>query len=492
MGMKLSELAACVPGSRLMGGADPEVSRVVHDSRRIRPGDLFVALRGARADGHRFVQAALDAGAEAAVVESPPHLPGEPALIVAPDTREALGHLAHALAGSPTERLSVCGITGTNGKTTTTYLLRSVFESAGRPAGLIGTIAYEIGERRIRSDMTTPDATDLAGYFAEMVERGMRAAVMEVSSHALVQRRTAGIAFDVGAFTNLTPEHMDYHGDMPSYRAAKGLLFAGLRADAVAVLNAEDEASESFAETTEAEVLWYGIDREADVAAEDVRADLTGSRFVLATPRGRAPVRTRLLGEHNVRNCLTAAGCATALGLPLEAIVAGLEAVTTVRGRLEPVPTAGRGFHVLVDYAHTADAMRNALATVRGLVPGRLFVVFGCGGDRDREKRPKMAAVAEELADRVVLTSDNPRSEDPEAIAEEARRGFKRPDDVTVELDRRTAIERAIAEARLGDVVVIAGKGHETHQETSQGTIAFDDREVAAEVLSSRAGAAEG
>ncbi len=491
MAMKLSELMACVPGSRLVGRAEATVSRVVHDSRRVRRGDLFVALRGTRVDGHRFVQTALEAGAEGAVVEGPLRLPGEPALLVAPDTRDALGRLAHALAGFPTRRLIVCGITGTNGKTTTTYLLRSVLEQAGRPAGLIGTISHEIGDRRIRSSMTTPDATDLAGYFAEMVEEGLKAAVMEVSSHALAQRRTAGIEFDVGAFTNLTPEHLDYHRDMPSYREAKGRLFAGLSAGATAVLNADDEASDSFAEETAAEVLWYGLDRPADVTAENVRADLSGSRFTLVTPGGRAEVRTALLGEHNLRNCLTAAACGEALGLPLGRIAAGLEAVTTVRGRLEPVAT-GRGFHVLVDYAHTADALKNALRTVRKLVPGRLIVVFGCGGDRDRTKRPRMAAVVESLADRVVLTSDNPRSEDPAAIAAEAAGGFRRPEEVTVELDRRLAIARAVREAREGDVVVIAGKGHETYQETSQGTVPFDDREVAREVLEAQAGAAEG
>ena len=481
--MKLSELAERVPGSRLLGAGETEVRRAVHDSRKpCRPGDLFVALAGTKVDGHRFVQSALEAGASAAVVERAVQLPGEPALLVVPDAREALGLAAHALAGDPTRRLTVCGVTGTNGKTTTTYLVRSILERAGRPTGLIGTIGYQIGERRIRSHMTTPDATDLAAYFAEMVESGCRAAVMEVSSHALHQRRTAGIAFDVGAFTNLSPEHMDYHKDMPSYREAKGRLFASLAENAWAVLNVDDEASRSFADETPASVLWYGLDRPAEVCGEEVETDLSGSRFVLVTPRGRAPVRTALLGRHNVRNCLTAAAIAEALDLPLETVVAGIEGVTTVRGRLEPVST-DRPFAVLVDYAHTADAMENALMTVKDLVANRLIVVFGCGGDRDRQKRPEIARVAERLADRIIVTSDNPRSEDPQAIADEIFAGFSSPDVAPRRLDRRAAIAQAIHEAKPGDVVIIAGKGHETYQETRDGVRPFDDREVAREIL---------
>jgi UDP-N-acetylmuramoyl-L-alanyl-D-glutamate--2,6-diaminopimelate ligase len=484
MSMTLGELAACVPGARLVGSPDVPIARAVHDSRQVGPGDLFVALGGTRVDGHRFVPAALEAGAAAAVVERDLPLPGRPAQMVVPDSREALGRIAHALARFPTRRLTVCGVTGTNGKTTTTYLVRSIFEAAGRPCGLLGTIRYLIGERQIRSHMTTPDAAEMAGYFAEMADQGLAAAVLEVSSHALDQRRTAGIEFRVGAFTNLSPEHMDYHKDMPSYRQAKGRLFAGLSADAWAVLNADEEASHSFAKATKARVLWYGVGGRADVRAEGVRSDVDGSRFALVGPRGRAAVHTALLGLHNVYNALAAAGIAEAVGLPLEAVVRGVEAVRTVAGRLEPVPT-NRPFAVLVDYAHKTDALRHALTTVRELVrPGRrLIVVFGCGGDRDREKRPDMAAVAEELADRVIVTSDNPRSEAPEAIAAEIMAGFQAPTAVTVELDRRTAIALAIAEAGPGDVVLIAGKGHETYQETAHGILDFDDRKVAGEIL---------
>ena len=480
--MKLSDLAKRIPGSRVVGEGDAEVARVVHDSRGVRQGDLYVALVGTHVDGHEFVQSALEAGAVAAMVERTVRLPGNPLLVVVPDAREALALAAHALAGDPTQRLTMVGITGTNGKTTTTYLVRSILEKAGHATGLLGTVGYQIGGRWIPSRMTTPDATDLAAYFAEMVEEGLEAAVMEVSSHALDQRRVAGIALDVGAFTNLTPEHQDYHKDMPSYRQAKGRLFAGLSAEAWAVLNADDEASPLFAEATPARVLWYGLDRPADVRAEDLATSLEGSRFTLLLPRGRAPVHTALLGKHNVRNCLTAAAIAEALAVPIEATLAGLEAVTTVRGRLDPVPT-DRPFTVLVDYAHTADALENALEAVRGLSPRRLILVFGCGGERDRKKRPEMARVAERLADRIVVTSDNPRSEDPRAIAEEILKGFSSAGAARVELDRRRAIELAIREAAEGDAVLIAGKGHETYQESREGVIPFDDREVAREIL---------
>ena len=481
--MKLSDLAKRIVGSRVLGARDVEVARAVHDSRQVRPGDLFVALPGTRVDGHRFVQAALEAGASAAMVERPVPLPLNPALLVVPDAREALGVAAHALAGDPTERLTVVGVTGTNGKTTTTYLVRSILEKAGQGTGLLGTIGYRIGERWIPSRMTTPDAMDLASYFAEMAESGLEAAVMEVSSHALDQRRTAGIRFQVGAFTNLTPEHLDYHKDMPSYRQAKGRLFADLAPEAWAVLNADDEASRSFAEATRARVLWYGLDEPADVRAEEVVTDLGGSRFALCVPRGRAAVRTPLLGRHNVLNCLTAAAIAEALAVPLEAVVAGIGALATVRGRLEPVPS-DRPFTVLVDYAHTADALENALEAVRALGPRRVILVFGCGGNRDRQKRPEMAKVAEKLADRMIVTNDNPRKEDPQAIAEEILNGFSSREAATVELDRRRAIALALGEAREGDVVLIAGKGHETYQETREGTFPFDDREVAGGILS--------
>jgi UDP-N-acetylmuramoyl-L-alanyl-D-glutamate--2,6-diaminopimelate ligase len=482
--VRLDELAKRVPGAEVVGPPEVHVRRAAHDSRQVRPGDLFVALPGLHVDGHAFVQAALEAGAAAAMVERRVRLPGNPPLLVVPDAHVALGLVAHALAGDPTRALAVCGITGTNGKTTTAYLLRGILEAHGWPTGVIGTIEYQIGERRIPSTMTTPDAGVLTSYFAEMVRSGLRAAVMEVSSHALHQKRTVGIHFRVGAFTNLTPEHLDYHQDMDAYREAKQILFAGLAPDAAAVLNADDPASPFFERATPARVVWFGLDRPADVRAENVRSGVSGSRFVLVTPRGRVEARTPLLGEYNVRNCLAAGAIGEALGVPLQTIAEGIGALEAVRGRLESVHT-DRPFKVLVDYAHKTEALRNALATVRRLVEGqgRLVVVFGCGGDRDRFKRPEMARAAEQLADRVIVTSDNPRSEDPLAIIGEILKGFASPGAVTVEPDRRAAIELAIHEAQPGDVILIAGKGHETYQIAQGVTRPFDDCAVAREVL---------
>lgn len=482
--MRLGELAKRVPGSQVVGPPETEVARAVHDSRQVRRGDLFVALPGLHVDGHRFVQDALEAGAGAALVERRVQLPGNPPLLIVPDAHAALGPAAHALAGDPTRRITVCGVTGTNGKTTTVHLLRSVLEKHGWPTGMIGTIEYQIGERRIPSTMTTPDAGVLASYFAEMVRSGLKAAVMEVSSHALHQKRTVGIHFQVGAFTNLTPEHLDYHKDMEAYREAKQILFANLEAGAAAVLNADDPASVFFERATGARTLWFGVEQPADVRVENVQLGISGSRFVLVTPRGRVEVRTPLPGEYNVRNCLAAAAIGEALGIPLETMAEGIGALKAVRGRLEPVAT-DRPFKVLVDYAHKTEALRNALSTVRRLVEGegRLVVVFGCGGDRDRFKRPEMARVAEQLADRVIVTSDNPRSEDPQAIVDEIVKGFTSPSAATVELDRRAAIEVAIHEARPGDVIVIAGKGHETYQIVQGVTRPFDDCAVAREIL---------
>ncbi|MBM4018677.1 MAG: UDP-N-acetylmuramoyl-L-alanyl-D-glutamate--2,6-diaminopimelate ligase [Planctomycetes bacterium] len=486
--MKLSDLAQSVPGSRLRGPGDAEVRRAVHDSRQVQAGDLFVALPGTKVDGHEFVGKAFAAGAVAAAVEREVPAPDGRPLLLVPSSREALGLAAHILAGDPTRQLTVCGVTGTSGKTTTTYLIRSILEKSGLPTGLIGTISYIVGGRETASTMTTPDSSDLAPCFAEMVRAGCRACVMEVSSHALHQRRTAGIRFAVAAFTNLSSEHRDYHRTMKDYREAKGLLFRSLEPGAWAVLNRDDRASRAYARGPAARDLWYGLTGKADVTAEDIQPSLAGSRFTLITPRGRAQVRTHLLGRHNVMNCLAAAGVAEALAIPLETIAAGIEALPSVRGRLEVVPS-DKPFAVLVDYAHKTEALRQALSAVADLLEGdaRLIVVFGCGGDRDRTKRPRMAAVAERLADRIIVTSDNPRSERPEDIAAQICKGFLSRRRVTVELDRRKAIAAAIALARPGDVIVIAGKGHEDYQITGQTKRHFDDRETAAEILAGSA-----
>ena len=482
--MNLNELAGRLVGSRVLGSGDVEVVRAVQDSRRVRHGDLFVAMPGMKVDGHEFVAKALAVGARAAVVERPMHLPGNPPLLVVPDARAALSVCAHALVGDPTARLTVCGVTGTNGKTTTTYLIRSILERAGRRTGVIGTIRYLLGGRQVDAPMTTPDADDLAGYFAEMVASGLDSVVMEVSSHALHQQRTAGLRFKAGALTNLTPEHLDYHKTMRNYARAKRILFEGLAPDAVAVAGADAAWARTIVRGTRARQLWFGIRRAADVRAENVGSDVRGSRFTLATPRGRIGVYTELPGTYNIYNCLAAAAVAEGLDMPLEAIAQGIEDVKTIRGRLEPVPT-GLPLTVLVDYAHKTEALKQVLSTVRKLVtkPGRLMVVFGCGGNRDRGKRPAMAKVAQRLADRVFVTSDNPRNEKPDEIIKEIVSGFTSMKKVTVEADRRAAIGLALRQARAGDVVIIAGKGHETYQITGDVKRPFDDGRIAAEVL---------
>ncbi|MBN2584733.1 MAG: UDP-N-acetylmuramoyl-L-alanyl-D-glutamate--2,6-diaminopimelate ligase [Planctomycetes bacterium] len=480
----LSQLLPALPEHRRLTDGDPAVQRVVCDSRQVRPGDLFVAVRGIDADGHQFVARAVAAGAAAVVVERPESVPSGTVAVQVPDGREAAALLAHEMAAHPTRTLTVLGVTGTNGKTTTTYLTRSILETAGRKTGVIGTISYQVGSRTIPAPTTTPGPVQLVECFTDMVASGMSAAVMEVSSHALDQRRTLGVEFRAAAFTNLTPEHLDYHRNVADYRQAKSRLFEQLAPDAVAVLNRDDEASEHFAAATKARVLWYSMKTEADIAAADVTVDLDGARFQLVLGLDRLPVQLKLIGRHNVYNAMAAAGLAMALGVPPQTIVRGLEALNAVPGRLEPV-RCGQPFTVLVDYAHTDDALENSLSSVGPLKRGRLIVVFGCGGDRDRTKRPRMAAVAERWADLVIVTNDNPRTENPDTIADEVFAGFKSPHAVTRELDRGAAIHRAIEAARPGDVVVVAGKGHEDYQIVGTEKRHFDDREQARNVLTS-------
>ena len=481
--MLFSHLLAGLPQARRLAAGDPTVVRVQCDSRHVGPGDLFVAVAGSTVDGHRYLADAVARGAVALIVERPEAAPaGVPAACVA-DGRDAVARLAHQMVGNPTEKLIVCGVTGTNGKTTTTYLAQAILNAAGHRTGLLGTISYQVGSRDIPAATTTPGPVDLANYFAEMVREGYDAAIMEVSSHALDQRRTAGIDFRVAAFTNLTPEHLDYHQDLPSYRAAKSLLFAGLAPGAAAVLNRDDAASQIFAEATPAErVIWYSSTGPAEVCATDVVLSTRGSRFLLHLGDQAAQVSLSLIGGHNVTNALTASGMALTLGVDPQAIVAGLEAVKAVPGRLEPVES-GQPFAVLVDFAHTDDALENCLRAARPLAKGRVIAVFGCGGDRDRTKRPRMARVAERLADLVLVTNDNPRTENPEAIADEIFTGFERPAAVVRELNRAAAIRQAVALARDGDVIVLAGKGHEPYQIIGTTQHEFDDRCQAREAL---------
>ena len=483
--MTLAELVTRLPGASLTGDGSPPVTAVTHDSRRAGPGIVFVAIRGLSTDGNLFVEAARKKGAAAVVSESPAQPGG--AWVQVPDAREALAVLAAAAQGDPARALTLVGVTGTSGKTTTTHLVDAALRAAGHKVGLVGTIQYRVGDRLAEASRTTPEASDLQELFREMVDAGCDHAVMEVSSHSLVLKRVHGLAFRVAVFTNLTRDHLDFHGDMDAYFAAKRVLFDTLlREDGHAIVNAADDRAAALRASSRGTVWTFGIGEEtrADLCATDVSLSLGGTRFRVRTPVGELLVESPLLGRFNVENLLGALGAALALGLPAAAVLRGLQSVTGVPGRLERV-AAGQDFAVIVDYAHTDDALKNLLETVRELKPRRIITVFGCGGDRDRTKRPLMGAVASRSSDVVVVTSDNPRSEPPEAIIEEIVRGMSggRGAERHVIVDRRDAIAKALELAGPGDAVVIAGKGHETSQALRDRTVPFDDRQVARDLL---------
>ncbi len=481
--MKLGELVARLPTAEIQAPADLEVATVTHDSRHAAPGALFVAIRGLATDGNHFVAAALKKGAVAVVSDDAPQ-PGVPWVRVG-DAREALAILSARILGQPAAALELVGVTGTNGKTTTSYLIDAALRAAGHRVGLIGTVLYRIGDRLAEAVRTTPESSELQGLFREMVDAACRYAVLEVSSHSLALKRVHGCAFRVAVFTNLTRDHLDFHGDMDGYFAAKRVLFDTLlRTDGHAIVNADDDRSDELRRAARGKVWTYALTAPADLRAEDVALSLNGTRFKARTPAGDFDVATPLLGRFNVENVLAALGAALALGVPGETAVAGIASVGGVPGRLERIQ-AGQDFTVIVDYAHTDDALRNLLETVRALQPQRVITVFGCGGDRDKTKRPLMGAVASRLSDVVIVTSDNPRSEPPEAIIEEIERGMNggRKAERHAIVDRRDAIARALELARSGDAVVIAGKGHETYQVLRDRTAPFDDRQVARDLL---------
>ncbi len=481
--MTLRALAALLPGSVLSGDGEATVSDVTHDSRRVAPGTLFVAIRGFAQDGNAFVEAARKKGALAMVSEAEPQ-PGGPWLQVK-DAREALALLSAEVLGHPAERLELVGVTGTNGKTTTTHLIDAILRAASRAVGLLGTVQYRIGNRLVEAVRTTPEASDLQHLFREMVEAGCTHAVLEVSSHSLILKRVHGCRFKVAVFTNLTRDHLDFHGDMDAYFVAKRLLFDTLlREDGSAVVNLDDSRGEELKRVARGRVLTYALDREADLKAERIELSLRGTRFLARTSAGLLEVKTPLVGRFNVENVLAALGAALALGVRPDDALRGIASLPGVPGRLERVE-AGQDFAVVVDYAHTDDALKNLLETLRELKPRRLITVFGCGGDRDRTKRPLMGTVASRLSDLVILTSDNPRSEPPEAILEDIGRGIPKGRDAQIEVvaDRRDAIARAFELAGPGDVVAIAGKGHETYQVLRDRTVPFDDRQVARDLL---------
>jgi UDP-N-acetylmuramoyl-L-alanyl-D-glutamate--2,6-diaminopimelate ligase len=468
-----------------------EVSAVCADSRQAGPGSCFVAIRGPLADGHDHIASAVAAGATVVVCQEASRAPAGVARAVVADSASAAGPLAQAILGWPSRRLTNIAVTGTKGKSTVTYMVRSILEQDGRPTGLLGTISYQTGRRSVPAGNTTPGAVELAGLCHEMVAAGMTHLVMETSSHALHQGRTAGIDFAAGVFTNLSGEHMDYHRTMHEYLDAKAILFERLGESAAAVVNADDPAGREIARRTRARLCRYGLGDDVDLRGRIESLEPTGTWFVMDWAGCRQRVFTPLIGRHNVYNGLAAAGACLALGVDLETAARGLEALRRVPGRMERV--GGEGcFQVFVDYAHTDDALQKALESLAPLRRGRVILVFGCGGDRDRTKRPRMARVAQRLADRIVVTSDNPRTEDPLAIIDQIVSGLDADgrSRTTIEPDRRRAIELAIDAAQAGDIVLIAGKGHENYQIIGTARIGFDDVEVAQECLRQREGVA--
>jgi UDP-N-acetylmuramoyl-L-alanyl-D-glutamate--2,6-diaminopimelate ligase len=460
----------------LMGNGAPEleISGLAYDSRSVGPGTLFFCVPGFRSDGHDFAPAAVERGAVALVCECPLGL-GVPEVVV-DDVRAAMGPAAARFYGDPTAELKVVGVTGTNGKTTTAFLVRHLLEAGGLQCGLLGTVKRVVGGVEQEVERTTPEAIDLQATFRAMLDAGDAACAMEVSSHALELGRTAGIRYACKVFTNLTQDHLDFHGTMDAYFAAKRRLFDE---PGPAVVNVDDDHGRGLAE--EVEATTFGVERKADYRAREVEFDMHGARFTCDTPDGTVRLESPLPGLFNVQNALAALAVARTLGVELETVRDALPRFGRVPGRFEPVDE-GQDFGVLVDYAHTPDSLENVLRAARGLARGRLHVVFGAGGDRDRGKRPLMGDAARRLADRVIVTSDNPRSEDPEAILSEVLAGAG--PDAEAEVDRRRAIARAVASAEPGDVVVIAGKGHEQGQEFENGRKEpFDDRYVARDAL---------
>ena len=473
-------LKALLSGVALLGGfadEDVEISGISYDTRTIQPGELFVALTGYKTDGHRFLREAVEKGAAAVICHKAPEEPGP--WLIAADTRAALAAVSANWFGRPADELTVIGVTGTNGKTTTTYLLKAMLEGVlGAKVGLMGTNQNMIGEEVIPAHRTTPESWEVQKLLRDMADSGCTHVVMEVSSHALALHRVDGISFQAGIFTNLTRDHLDFHGTMEEYRRVKGLMF---RQTGTAVLNLDDEAGRYYASIVTCPALTYSENKDqADVTAKNIRLFPDRVEFEALTTGAIARVRLPIPGGFTIYNALGVIACGLALKLPLPQVCASLAEAKGVKGRIEVVPTP-TDYAVIIDYAHTPDALENILTTVRDFTPGRVICLFGCGGDRDRSKRPVMGAIAAELADLVVLTSDNPRTEDPEAILADIQAGMEGSDTPCMVVPhRREAIRRALDEAKSGDTVVLAGKGHETYQEIGTRRRHLDEREEVA------------
>jgi len=490
--VRLSEVAKALEEKTIEGNAEVEITGVSTDSRSIQPGNLFVAIAGTAADGHRFMGDALERGAAALAGQLPPPHAGENAYVHVPDSRIAAAFLAEAFHGFPSRELELVGITGTNGKSSTLYLIRSILDRAGLPSSAVGTISYSIGDTTVPAVNTTPGPVELSSALRQAVDAGHGHFVMEVSSHALHQHRVEALRFKIGVFTNLSLDHLDYHETMDEYLDAKKRLFELLPSASeggTAVISADDERGKDIAAATSADILTFGLSDEADIRAANVKTSVSRTSFDVVTPKGDFSATLKLLGRHSVYNALAATGACLGLGIDTPTIKEGLESLVIVPGRFERI-RHGQTLEVIVDYAHTPGALESLLESARTICKGKLILVFGAGGDRDRSKRPEMGGLAATLADFTVVTSDNPRSEDPYRIVLDIEIGFQRKgkergQHYLVIVDRREAIEEALNAAEVGDLVIIAGKGHETYQVFKDTTIEFDDRAVVRDWLQS-------
>ncbi|WP_017727204.1 UDP-N-acetylmuramoyl-L-alanyl-D-glutamate--2,6-diaminopimelate ligase [Halalkalibacterium ligniniphilum] len=483
--MNLKTLIEPLVVYQLSNEGDPLIQSLEMDSRQIREGSLFFCIKGYTVDGHDFAKQAVAHGAVAIVAERDLGL--EVPTVIVGDPKRVMAQLASRFYGEPSKAFRLIGVTGTNGKTTITHLLEKMMQDAGQQTGLIGTMYTKVKDKTYETKNTTPESLQLQKRFFEMKEAGVDTAVMEVSSHALYDGRVRGCDFDVAIFTNLTPDHLDYHKTMEEYKYAKGLLFAQLGNTyngKIAILNQDDPASLTYDKMTTAQVVTYGLTDRADVYAKDVKIAASKTTFTLVAFQEEIPISLQLIGMFSVYNALAAAAAALVSGVSLQQVKKSLEAVKGVAGRFETV-NANQPFTVIVDYAHTPDSLENVLKTVNELAKGKVCVVVGCGGDRDRTKRPVMAKIACQLADYAIFTSDNPRSEDPSQILSDMKKGIEGDNYVIIE-DRKQAIYHAIQEAKEEDVIVIAGKGHETYQILKDRTIDFDDRAVARQAIEER------
>ena len=486
--MNLKKLLAFLYDFTSIGMEDPFITSIEMDSRDVKPGCLFICIKGNTVNGHDFAKVAEQSGAAAILAEKDVQV--DVPVVKVKDSRRAMAVLADAFYGQPTHKLHLVGVTGTNGKTTTAHFIEQIFRDAGKKTGMIGTINMKIGDKIYEVKNTTPESLTLQKTFKEMIDKDVNSAVMEVSSHALDLGRVHGTDFNVAVFTNLSQDHLDYHQTMAEYRRAKGLLFAqlGSRFDQAqpkfAVLNNDDSATKEFIKSTAATVITYGIDQQSDFTAENVVTTSSGTFFDLITPTERLKVKIKLIGKFSVYNVLAALSVGVVSNIPLPTIIKTIENLEGVQGRFEVV-NEGQDFTVIVDYAHTPDSLENVLTTVKQFSKGKIYVVVGCGGDRDRSKRPLMAKIATKYADVPIFTSDNPRSEDPVAILHDMESGVEGERYYSI-VERKEAIHFAISQAHENDVILIAGKGHETYQLIGSEILDFDDRLIAAEIIKER------